>query len=100
MRAKEVWRERPPWRPARNLHTTSGWRRTGPGGGKLAGGAGDEHVEGGLESPCNKGRKVWGLNLYAAYKVGRRPGFPRDYGYTTAPLVWKDWLIVEVGARE
>ena len=48
------------------------------------------------------GKKVWGLNLYDDYKVGRRPKltriFHRDYGYTASPLVHKDWLIVEVGS--
>jgi len=51
-----------------------------------------------------KGRRVWGLNLYDRYSVPRRARVgrsgQRDYGYTCAPLVWKDWLIVEVGAEE
>lgn len=50
------------------------------------------------------GRKVWGFNLYARYDVPRRPRYQRsglrDYGYTTAPLLWKDWLIIEVGDDE
>lgn len=51
------------------------------------------------------GRKVWGLNLRERYNIIRRPEVSergqtlRDYGYTTAPLVWGDWLIVEAGAR-
>ncbi len=49
-----------------------------------------------------RGRRVWSINLYDEYKVGRRPKVGRsglrDYGYTTSPLVHDDWLIVEVGA--
>ncbi len=48
-----------------------------------------------------KGRVVWQFNLYAKYDVPRRPRYQRsglrDYGYTTAPLLWKEWLIIEVG---
>lgn len=53
-----------------------------------------------------KGRKVWKLNLYAKYaakqrpEVGERGGTRRDYGYTTAPLVQGDTLIVEVGSPQ
>ena len=49
------------------------------------------------------GRRVWKLNLYDAYKAPQRPsvgGGRRDYGYPGAALIWRDWLIVEVGARE
>lgn len=52
-----------------------------------------------------EGRKVWSLNLYDQYGVARRPEVSergktqRDYGYTCAPLLWNDWLIVEVGAK-
>lgn len=49
------------------------------------------------------GRRVWGLNLYDTYGVPQRPdvgGGARDYGYTTAPLVYGNWVIVEVGATE
>jgi len=50
------------------------------------------------------GKRVWGLNLYDTYTIGRRAKIgrsgQRDYGYTTAPLVRGDWLIVEVGAKE
>ncbi len=53
---------------------------------------------------ARKGERVWTLNLYATYNVPRRPRHRRsglrDYGYTTAPLVHGDWLIVEVGATE
>jgi outer membrane protein assembly factor BamB len=49
------------------------------------------------------GEKVWSLNLYDAYAVKQRlfvgQGL-RDYGYTTSPLVYGDWVIVEVGDDE
>ena len=51
----------------------------------------------------DEGRQVWGQNLYDAYGVPRRPdagGGQRDYGYTTAPLAYGEWLIVEVGSDE
>jgi outer membrane protein assembly factor BamB len=48
-----------------------------------------------------RGQRVWSLNLYDQYQVARRPKIGRsglrDYGYTTAPLVYDDWLLVEVG---
>lgn len=48
------------------------------------------------------GKSVWGTNLYDAYKVPKRPRLTRaplrDYGYTSCPLVHRDWLLVEVGA--
>lgn len=53
-----------------------------------------------------KGARVWALDLYEKYGVGQRPqvtrrgGSRRDYGYTTAPLVHNDWLLVEVGDDE
>lgn len=50
---------------------------------------------------AKKGAKVWGFNLYERYGIGRRPKVGRaglrDYGYTSAPLVHKDLLLVEVG---
>jgi len=49
------------------------------------------------------GRRVWGGNLYDQYGVPRRPnvgGDQRDYGYVTSPLVYGDWLIVEVGSGQ
>jgi outer membrane protein assembly factor BamB len=50
------------------------------------------------------GKRVWGLNLYDQFDPPQRPRFGRsglrDYGYTTAPLVHGDWLIVEVGDDE
>lgn len=47
------------------------------------------------------GEHVWGLNLYEQFGAGRRPdvgGGARDYGYTCAPLVLGDALIVEAGS--
>ena len=49
-----------------------------------------------------QGAPVWSLNLYDRYKMGRRPnvgGGQRDYGYTTAPLVQKNDLLVAVGGK-
>ena len=49
-----------------------------------------------------QGRLVWAVNLYEKYKAGRRPdagGGLRDYGYTTAPLVREDTLLVAVGGQ-
>lgn len=52
----------------------------------------------------NQGKKVWGFNLYARYDAPRRPRHQRsglrDYGYTTAPLLVGDWLVIEVGDDE
>ncbi len=52
-----------------------------------------------------RGRKLWGLNLYDRHGAVRRPkvgkgGQQRDYGYTSAPLVYGDWLLVEVGGKD
>ncbi len=44
-----------------------------------------------------RGKRVWAINLYDAFNVPPRKG-DRDYGFTTAPLVAGDVLIVEVGA--
>lgn len=42
------------------------------------------------------------LNLYKNYPVKQRPKLTptwhRDYGYTTSPPVYKDWVIAEVGS--
>ncbi len=50
------------------------------------------------------GKRVWSLNLYDQFDPPQRPRFGRsglrDYGYTTAPLVHQDWLLVEVGDHE
>ena len=52
----------------------------------------------------NSGKKIWGRNLFDKYTIERRPQVGRsgrrDYGYTTAPLIHKDWLLIEVGAKE
>jgi outer membrane protein assembly factor BamB len=53
---------------------------------------------------ARSGARVWSLNLYEKYGVRQRPRIGRsglrDYGYTTAPLIQGDLLIVEVGADE
>jgi len=50
------------------------------------------------------GRRVWGISLYEQFDPPQRPRFGRsglrDYGYTSAPLVHGDWLLVEVGDDE
>lgn len=50
------------------------------------------------------GKRVWGVNLYDRFDAPQRPytggSGVRDYGYTTAPLVWGDWVIVETGAPQ
>lgn len=49
------------------------------------------------------GKRVWGLNLHAAYDIERRPHVgaeQRDYGYVTSPYLHGDSLLVQVGARE
>jgi len=51
----------------------------------------------------NGGARVWGLNLYDSFAVPKRPetgAARRDYGYTTSPLLYADWVVVEVGAQE
>lgn len=54
----------------------------------------------------SKGAKIWSLNLYETYKVPMRPqvterrGSHRDYGYTSAPLVHGELVIVEVGSPD
>lgn len=52
----------------------------------------------------DKGKRVWGRNLYDDYKAGRRPKLTpapqRDYGYTSSPLIHGDWLLVEVGSTK
>ncbi|MCA9206901.1 MAG: PQQ-binding-like beta-propeller repeat protein [Planctomycetales bacterium] len=49
------------------------------------------------------GRGVWQRNLYDSFSIPQRPRVGRsgrrDYGYTTAPLIYKDWVLVEVGAE-
>ncbi len=51
-----------------------------------------------------EGKKAWGRNLYDDYKAARRPKLTpapqRDYGYTSSPIVHRDWLLVEVGSTK
>lgn len=53
---------------------------------------------------AKQGASVWGFNLYDRYDAPRRPRHQRsglrDYGYTTAPLLVGDSIIVEVGDDE
>ena len=50
-----------------------------------------------------EGKLVWDKNLYEEYNPPQRPkvnrSSRRDYGYTSSPLVYKEWVIVEVGAK-
>ncbi len=50
------------------------------------------------------GKLVWEVNLTDTYTVNQKPKitpvFHRDYGYTSSPLVWGDWVIAEVGATK
>jgi outer membrane protein assembly factor BamB len=50
------------------------------------------------------GERVWSRNLYREFDPPRRPKFGRsglrDYGYTSSPLVYGPWLLVEVGDDE
>lgn len=63
-------------------------------------------TDGGLNcwNTRDSGRRVWGLNLYDEYAPPMRPRVGRsgrrDYGYTTSPLVWGGWVIVEVGSPQ
>jgi outer membrane protein assembly factor BamB len=51
-----------------------------------------------------QGRQVWHVNFYEAYQVPQRPKVGRrklrDYGYTTAPLLYGETVIAEVGDDE
>src|SRR5258706_13080041 len=49
------------------------------------------------------GKRVWGVNLNAAYEVERRPHVgaeQRDYGYVTSPLLHGNLVLVQAGAKE
>lgn len=50
-----------------------------------------------------QGEQHWHLNLYDQFKMGQRPKPTRtghrDYGFTTAPLIYENTLIVEVGSE-
>lgn len=51
-----------------------------------------------------KGKPVWKRSLYDDYQVPRRPRLTRapqrDYGYTSSPMVYGDWLLLEVGSAK
>jgi outer membrane protein assembly factor BamB len=54
---------------------------------------------------ADKGARKWSINLYDEYRMPRRPkvgkgGLQRDYGYTSSPLLYGDWLLVEVGGKD
>jgi len=53
---------------------------------------------------ANNGNMIWHINLYENFEVPRRPKVGRsglrDYGYTSSPLVFRNWLVVEVGAKQ
>lgn len=50
-----------------------------------------------------EGKLLWRRNLYEDYSMPRRPKIgrsgQRDYGYTAAPLVAGDWLLIEAGGE-
>jgi outer membrane protein assembly factor BamB len=52
----------------------------------------------------DRGKKIWGFNLYDEFHVPQRPKIGRqalrDYGYTSSPLVLGDALLVEVGSKQ
>lgn len=54
----------------------------------------------------SNGARVWGVSLNDQYRLKqrpqatRRPGTLRDYGFTSSPLVHRDWLLVEIGSPE
>ena len=100
------------------------WKQTYPSRGRSRFATGDEgaYVEGPISTPsydeetgylfslsvdgelngwntAQKGAKVWGFNLFDTFQVGRRAG-NRDYGYTSSPLVYGNWVVVEVGSRQ
>ncbi|HEX5106400.1 MAG TPA: PQQ-binding-like beta-propeller repeat protein, partial [Pirellulaceae bacterium] len=62
-------------------------------------------LDGELRAHDSKGSEklVWRRNLYDEYQMPQRPRIGRsgrrDYGYTTAPLVHGEWLIVEAGGN-
>lgn len=51
-----------------------------------------------------RGAKIWHRNLYHDYQMPQRARVGRsgrrDYGYTSAPLVHGEWLLVEVGSAQ
>jgi len=100
------------------------WKQTYPSRGRSRFATGDEgaYIEGTISTPsydaqtgylfslgvdgelncwntAQKGAKVWGFNLFDTFRVGRRSG-NRDYGYTSSPLVYGDWVVAEVGSGQ
>ncbi len=62
-------------------------------------------VDGDLQcwDTARQGRRVWGINLYDTYKIDQRPDVGegrRDYGFPGSPLLYGEWVVVEVGARD
>jgi len=62
-------------------------------------------IDGGLHcwDTTRDGQRLWGLNLYDTYDILPRPdvgGGHRDYGYTMAPLIQGEWLLVQAGSSE
>ena len=52
---------------------------------------------------AREGARVWGLNLYDDFGAKQRPdvgGGARDYGYTGAPMVVGEALLVEAGSPQ
>lgn len=51
-----------------------------------------------------EGQKVWSMRMRdknSSFTVPQRPnvgGGQRDYGFTNSPLLYKEWVLVEVGA--
>lgn len=48
----------------------------------------------------DEGKPVWAVQLHEKFKVKQRPdvgGGRRDFGFTTSPLLYRDWVIIEVG---
>lgn len=47
------------------------------------------------------GERAWHRNLYDDYQMPQRAKVGRsgrrDYGYTSSPLIYRDWLLVEAG---
>ncbi|MCX7591244.1 MAG: PQQ-binding-like beta-propeller repeat protein, partial [Kiritimatiellae bacterium] len=103
------------------------WRRTYPARLRSPRKAGDEHEYGGpLATPLydhetgflytlsvdgqlrcwdasRQGEPLWSVDYPKRYKlIDRRDdaGSPRDYGFTASPLILKNMVVVEVGAKE
>ena len=50
-----------------------------------------------------QGKPVWSINLNDTFTIPQRPFLGkglRDYGYTSSPLLYGPWVIIEVGAKE